>query len=296
VDKNALEHLLSSYNWWMGLSTVAVAIGILGEYVAHFIFEEDARRNKREMVVSILFGLLVLVGVVGEYVFGKKLSQVSEQLQQIADTEVAQSNKDAAAAREEAELARKQSASTYERAAQAEQHAAQENSRAAKALEAAEVARKNAEGFQLQIAQANERAANAERETARLTGQLADRQLTDGQVMSVGTKLKVFSGQAYTISAYWDSKESLGIANRIHSALKLVAGWTYSDEGSKGMMLGGVVGVLVWTHPNADEATRKAAASLVAALSAEGIEATAKQENPQNPTSNMIAISVGSKR
>jgi hypothetical protein len=225
MDKTTLERLLSSYNWWMGLSTVAVAIGILGEYVAHFVFEEDARRNKREMAVSVLFGVLVLGGVVGEYIFGKKLSQVSEQLQQIADTEVAQANKDAAAGRKDAEVARTQSAATYERAAQAEQHAAQENARAAKALETAEVARTNAEGFQLQIARANERAANAELESERLRKQLADRTLSDGQVLSVGNKLKVFSGQSYTVTAYWDSKESLGIANRIHAVLHDVAGW-----------------------------------------------------------------------
>jgi outer membrane murein-binding lipoprotein Lpp len=110
MDKNALQQVLSSANWWMGVSTIAVAVGILGEYVAHFIFEEDARRNKREMAVSILFGVLVLGGVVGEYVFGKKLSQVSEQLQQLADAEVAQSNKDAAQARRDAETAKQEAA------------------------------------------------------------------------------------------------------------------------------------------------------------------------------------------
>jgi hypothetical protein len=116
MDKTVLEQLLSSYNWWMGLSTVAVAVGILGEYVAHFVFEEEARRNKREMTVSILFGVLVLGGVVGEYVFGKKLSQASEQLQQIADTEVAQSNRDAAAARKDTEGFRLQIAQANEHA------------------------------------------------------------------------------------------------------------------------------------------------------------------------------------
>lgn len=279
----------------MGMSTVAVAIGILGEYVAHFIFEEDARRNRREVAVSILFGVLVLGGVVGEYVFGKKLSQVSEQLQQIADTEVAQSDRDTGAARRDSELARKQSAATYERATLAERHAAQENGRAAKALEAAEVARKNAESFRLQIAQANERAANAERETARLTGELADRQLTDEQVRSVAGELKVFNGQEYTVTAYWDSKESLGIANRIHSALQL-AGWSYNPEGGKSMMLGGTIGVLVWFHPDSEERTKTAAASLVSALLREGIEAEQRVQNPQNnPKHNKISLSVGSK-
>jgi len=123
VDKNALEQLLSSYNWWMGVSTIAVALGILGEYVAHFIFEEEARRNKREMAISILFGALVLGGVVGEYVFGKRLTQVSEQLQQIADEAVAQSNKDAAQARRDAETAKGDAAKADEKAGKANERA-----------------------------------------------------------------------------------------------------------------------------------------------------------------------------
>src|SRR5208337_3168433 len=103
----------------MGVSTIAVALGILGEYVAHFIFEEEARRNKREMAISILFGALVLGGVVGEYVFGKRLTQVSEQLQQIADEAVAQSNKDAAQARRDAETAKGDAAKADEKAGKA---------------------------------------------------------------------------------------------------------------------------------------------------------------------------------
>jgi hypothetical protein len=295
MGKTVLEQLLSSYNWWMGLSTVAVAVGILGEYVSHFIFEEEARRNKREMAVSILFGVLVLGGVVGEYIFGKKLSQVSEQLQQIADTEVAQANKDAAAARKDAELARTQSAATYERAALAEQHAAQENARAAKALEAAEVARKNAEGLRLQIAQANERAANAERETARLTGELADRQLTDAQIKSIAERLKLYSGQQYQVLAYWDSKESAAIAERIHKALE-TATWTFLPFKEWHALMGGLVGINVWLHPNADEPTKAAAAALVTALLNEGIQAELRLQNPKDTQSNTITLDIGSKR
>jgi hypothetical protein len=275
----------------MGLSTVAVAVGILGEYVAHFIFEKEARDNKREMVVSILFGVLVLGGVVGEYIFGKKLSQVSEQLQQIADTEVAQSNRDAAAARKDAELARTQSAATYERAAQAEQHASQENARAAKALEAAEVARKNAEGFRLQIAQANERAANAERETARLTQRLADRSLSDAQVRAMTLRLLPFSGQEVVVVTY-DSKETVGLANKLIAAITL-AGWKYIPQ--NGVMIGGISGVLVFYHPKADAKAVEAANTLVSALNERGIEAAIRLENPNNPISNRLEMSVGTK-
>jgi hypothetical protein len=254
MDKTALETLLSSYNWWMGISTIAVAVGILGEYAAHFIFEAEARRNKREMTVSILFGALVLGGVVGEYIFGKKLSQVSEQLHQMADTEVAQANEDAAAAR------------------------------------------KDAEGLRLQIAQTNERAANAERETARLTAQLADRTLTDKQVQSIAGKLIVFKGQEYTLTAYWQSKESLGIANRVHQTLQM-ARWSYFDEGSKSMMMGGVIGIFVFTHPDADERTKQAAEGIVEALHGEGLEAATKLQSSQNnPKHNKIWISFGAKR
>jgi hypothetical protein len=62
------------------------------------------------------------------------------------------------------------------------------------------------------------------------------------------------------------------------------------------MMLGGVVGVLVWTHPDAGESTKKAAASLIDALNAEGIEATPRLQNPKNAKTDMININVGAKR
>lgn len=262
----------------MGLSTVAVAIGILGEYVAHFIFEEDARRNKREMAVSVLFGILVLSGVVGEYIFGKKLSQVSEQLQQIADTEVAQSNRDAAAARKDAELARKQSAVTYERAAQAEQHAAQENERASKALKAAEIARKNAEGFQLQIAQANERAASANETAERerfarlqLEARLADRTLTPLQQNLLTADLAPSSGTTIDVATFGDSAEISGIAQLILQSLTR-AGWSAHLAAAMSGQ-GAVKGILVGTRANSDPATIQGAALLIRSLQKQNLSA-----------------------
>jgi hypothetical protein len=201
VDKNALEQLLSSYNFWMGLSTVAVAIGILGEYVAHFIFEEDARKNRLEMGISILFGALVLGGVVGEYIFGKKLSQVADQLQQIADSEVAKANKDAALA-----------------------------------LDSAQTARKDAEGFKLQIAQANERATKNERAAAQLRkdaevehsarvkieAAVGWRLLTEPQKHAIGDALASFGPKAG--ASIWynaSSTETEMFADDIAEALRL---------------------------------------------------------------------------
>jgi outer membrane murein-binding lipoprotein Lpp len=260
MDKNTLEQLLSSYNWWMGISTVAVALGILGEYVAHFVFEKEARSNKREMVVSILFGVLVLGGVVGEYIFGKKLSQVSEQLQQIADTEVAQSNEDAAAARREAESARKE-----------------------------------ADSFELQIAQANERAVSAERETARLTHRFADRFLTDAQVAVIANKVKPFVGQEVEIVPYWDNGESVAIANRILAALNL-ARWSYIKPDRWVALLGGITGVVVNVHPETDARVKQAAGVLVSALNEQGIEARLKDKSDPGHPDKRITLTVGAKR
>ncbi|MFZ0684334.1 MAG: hypothetical protein WAM89_02225 [Terriglobales bacterium] len=289
MDKNTLEQLLSTYNWWSGVSTIAVAVGILGEYVAHFIFEKEARENRLEMGLSILFGVLVLGGVVGEYQFGKRISQLAEQLQQIADAEVA-------AARRDAELARKQSADTNERAAQIEQHAAEENSRSAKALVAAENARKKAEGFNLQIAQANERAAEAERETARLKAALADRQLTDAQVKSIGNKLRPYSGQEWEVTTYRDNKESVGITERIYQSLQM-AGWKFLPMTTWRGLMGGLVGIKVDVHPDADEPTQRAADALVAALQAEGLECRKEVQSPKNnPKHNTLSLGVGARR
>jgi hypothetical protein len=170
----------------------------------------------------------------------------------------------------------------------AEDEANKSQTASSNALTLARGARQEADSFEKDIRSAEDAAAKAE-------AKLADRTLTDEQVRSIVAKLGVFSGQAYTVTAYWDSKESLGIANRIHSAL-LLARWAYSDEGSKSMMLGGEIGVLVWTHPDAGESTKKAAESLIEALNAEGIEAAPRLQNPKNPKSDMISINVGAKR
>jgi hypothetical protein len=195
---------------------------------------------------------------------------------------------DSATALSQANDALSKAGKAQESLGKAEEEANKAQTASSNALTLARGARQEADSFEKDIRSAKDAAAKAE-------AKLADRTLTDEQVRSIAAKLSVFSGQAYTVTAYWDSKESLGITNRIHSAL-LLARWAYSEEGSKSWMLGGEIGVLVWTHPDAGESTKKAATSLIDALNAEGIEATPRLQNPKNPKSDMISVNVGAKR
>lgn len=240
MDKNTLEQLLSTYNWWSGVSTIAVAVGILGEYVAHFIFEKEARENRLEMGVSILFGVLVLGGVVGEYQFGKRISQVAEHLQQIADTEVA-------AARRDAELARKESADTNERAAKTEREAAQLENEAAQDLrvtnvarQKAEEARQKAEGFSAQIADADERSAKANERAAHLEQRAAEAELELARIKAprsliripeLVAALKPFTGIEYMFLSVSADDESIALLRQIDDVLQQ-SGWKRAQPSS----------------------------------------------------------------
>jgi flagellar biosynthesis GTPase FlhF len=319
MDKNALEQLLSSYNWWMGVSTVAVAVGILGEYVAHFVFEKEARRNRLEMGISIFFGVLVLGGVVGEYVFGKKLSQLSEQIQQVADKQVAQANLDAAQARRDAEVVKHQSADTNERAANAEQQAAQENARAAKALQAAEVARKNAEAFQLEIAQANERAARAEKDASqanqqaeqerlarvKIEQQLAPRVLTQKQQEKIQAKLRGFVGTPYEL-AVDPVPEAIGLLTAVDNILRS-SGWFNKESEKKDFRFNFTLpngskveqvyfsGFEIQAANNMLPKYRKAVETAVAAFQEEGMDVKMTFLPANDPSPNAIHIAIGTK-
>lgn len=157
-------------------------------------------------------------------------------------------------------------------------------------------ARKEAADAKVELAAALRRAAAAEEGNARLTEQLADRVLSESQLKFIARKLAPYKPQEYEITAYWSSPESLSLANQIHSALHAGAGWTFNPEGSKSMMLGGVIGVQVWTHPDADQSTKDAADLLSGVLRSEGLFVTQMTQNPHNPKTNLIAINVGSKR
>jgi flagellar hook-length control protein FliK len=176
-----------------------------------------------------------------------------------------------------------------ERAAQAEKTASDASKAASDALA-------HQQQIELDLSKQKERTLIAEKTLLELRETLADRSLTTKQLEIIASKLKPFAAQEYDYAAYWDSKESIGIAERVHQALEL-AGWKFIPMKSRGYLLGGIVGVQVWHHPDADESTKKAVRSLIAALLKEGIQTEERIQNPvNNPKHNKISLTVGSKR
>jgi hypothetical protein len=210
MDKPPLEDLLYKYNWWIGLSTIAVAVGILGEYVVHFIFEKG-KKSLLHIVISIAFAVLVIGGVVGEYIFGSKLSAVSSELQQNSDAEVAKLNGQAGEARRAA--------------ANAEEQASYAGEGTAKALAQAAAANERATKLEVEAAQQRERAARAEHDLLELQQRVRWRELTADQRKSLVDALRRSSVKGLvTLNCVLGDGEALSFAKQIHDILG-EAGW-----------------------------------------------------------------------
>jgi hypothetical protein len=291
-DVESWSKSLSVWEWGEYISEALVIIGCTGELLADLDrpwltekWKKHLQRRSTILLVAALSASLMCLIRTNE-LSGNVIGSLGQKAEE-ADGKAKEAITDASTALSQAKDAIAKAERAESSLGKAEQEANQAQTASLNALGLARGARREADSFERDITSAKEAAAKAE-------SKLADRTLTDEQIRSIATKLSVFSGQEYTVTAYWDSKESLGIANRIHSALQL-ARWSYSDQGTKSFMLGGEIGVLVWTHPDAEDSTQKAASSLIDALNAEGIEAAPRLQNPKNPKSDMIAINVGAK-
>jgi len=107
MTKEALEAAIQSANTWAGRSTIALAIGILGEYVLVPFLDETRRWHK---IAKIVFAVLVVAGIFGEYTFSSRIAQKAAQLQRLSDQEVAVANQRASEANERASSNEKETA------------------------------------------------------------------------------------------------------------------------------------------------------------------------------------------
>jgi hypothetical protein len=225
----------------------------------------------------LVVGALVMLGVAGESIFGVRAFLNNRKIQAV------QRSIDA----ERADIARKESDASADKIADAQRDA--------------EEARSMAKGFESQIADFDARAKSAVAEAAKANLELArltaPRILTDEQSERIARTLHPFAGQEFDIVPYFDIKESLNIANRILATLTCSpAGWKYIPGDPTARLMGGLAGVQVWRHPDADDSTKNAADWLVSSLSKEGIEAVLRIQNPvNNPKNNKLNLSVGTK-
>jgi hypothetical protein len=298
VDKVRLSLEASSACWfaWVKYAGYAVAVGCAMEAPETFVTikrwwlltfrdeeKEETKKEKKSWILPLAaVGLIIIVvGILIETFAEAKVSDVDAQIRSHESDKISAAENNAAAAIREAGNAK-------DSAKEAAGSSALAKGSAVNATTLATGARKEADSFEADIVA-------AKKESARLKEELADRTLTDAQQATIADKLRDLPSQEYQVTAYWDSQESLGIANRIHQAL-LSSNWKFNPDGAKSMMLGGIVGVQVWHHPAADESTKEAAKLLIDLLNGVGIAAYEKEQNPENPKTNMINVNVGSKR
>lgn len=123
---------------------------------------------------------------------------------------------------------------------------------------------------------------------------MAPRDLSLDQITKMGTSLKQFSGQTWTITTHWDSKEPIGSREQ-DSQRWISAQWRYDNQGSKSMLLGGIEGVQIAVHPQASPNAKAAADALSAALNSEGISTVIKPQNDPGHPTDKLWLTVGSK-
>ena len=330
IDLSVLEAKVKSLNDSLGtvgillaISTFAVVIGLVIEYAEDFCGFGEAiglavkrrawwplRILDKKAKRAVCGGMLVVLGVGFEQRYEWQTSKLEGDLEGANDQIVTQLGGDAQqldsrlkSATEAATKAEDASTKAFDKADKANISASRSLAVARDARQEADTfendiktARKEARDALANLADAKRLAEYAQKETTRITDTLADRALSPVQISDIATRLRPFAGQEFGMVAYWDSKESMGITNQIYQSL-LSGGWQYLKPASGEMLLGGIVGVFINVHPNADRSTAAAAQVLVDALLANGIAAEVKEENPvNNPKHNKIHLTVGSKR
>jgi DNA polymerase III delta prime subunit len=219
---------------------------------------------------ALIFGALVVIGVAGETVFGLRIWWNNRKLQKIQESE-------------NVELQIKLS-SLQQKTAEADAKAEGFRLQIAQANERALRAEATAKGFESQIAEANARAAEAKLDLVKFK---APRGLSDDQAKFIAGKLKPFGPQLFDVTAYWEKKESLDIAQRIAEILTALAGWTLEQPKSQSMIVGEVTGVVVSFNPKAGDKAKEAANTLARLLTEQGIEAKTR---PDITSENMIKV------
>jgi len=292
-DWNSLDSVRHAHSNLEFSALLFFALLVLFDVLAHF--SEGSEKERILERIGLCFFAVAVVAEIAAYEYGQRNDALSAQVISSLDAKAQHAADNASKAlidSGEAEIksgtasVSASNALSVARGAHAEADSFERDIVSAKAQAA------DAESH---LADALERAVKAEQESERLKEQLADRTLSDAQLKAIVDKLSKYQGQEYEVVAYWGSSESVGIANRVHFALQM-AHWKFLPLTAWRGLLGGIVGIKINVHPNADAPTLEAAQELTLALQAEGLEASEERDNPKNPRSNIITLTIGSKR
>ena len=208
-----LQNLRDSYFFWLLMSSLAVALGVILEgpelaYETAAVIRPSRNGKRKKPLwitwVALVGWLFVVIGVAGEGVAEALVSKADGLIQTFNDIVLAAAERESAVA----EL----------RAGQAEQRAAEANAKA--------------DGFRLQISVSQEQAVKAEKESAQARLDLekfkAPRTLTPKQRENLIAAIQRFSGQKFSLQVT-DNPESLKFMQLLREAL-LSAGWVRSPS------------------------------------------------------------------
>ena len=142
----------------------------------------------------------------------------------------------------------------------------------------AEEAKEGAAKAEERAAEANKKAEEERLARVKIEEKLAPRRLAVEQQRQIAGCLQRFAGQRVNLFAYTGDQEVIGIANDIIAALRGPQGASWIVSIISGQEAGrGVAGILVEIRPDADGASRLAAASLVSSLRAERLSVSGPQ-------------------
>lgn len=218
MTKPELDSLLKALNSRMGWATIAVAIGIFGEYISHFVFTKE-KKSRGEWICTILFAILVLGGVGGEYWYGEKVSETARQLQEVSDAEVASANAAAESAKTTAKGFEAQIADSSAR------------------IKASEADSKKAEA---RAAEARSMAESERLERIQLEARGSPRSFDSTQLVAIRDSLRTFRNHpAVRVTSYGQDGEAAALGSQIVAILASATGVQPKDERASFSVTGG---------------------------------------------------------
>lgn len=237
---------------------VVLVVGLVGEY-------RESARFKRWIKV---FEFMVIIGVAGELLADGSIFLFSARLETIAEEEISESNVKAAQAAATARGFEAAIADANARAKGAESVVAQANA--------------TAKGADARVAEAEAMAETERLARVKIEEKLAPRRLSPEQVRQVANALRPFAGVHVNLFAPTGDVEIVRIANDVLAALMGPNGAHWTVTVSTGQEFGRTVsGILVELAADADETSKSAARAFVLALQTQRLVTT----GPVPPTS-----------